>query len=307
MGFEDRDYNQYDPSWQTSWGQDTPSTKRLLIITVVVFVLQTLLTREAGLDSVMRFGARRVSFVDEWAMLDAQATLSGQVWRVLTYAFCHDRQSPLSLVFNMVGLWFLGRRLERMYGSREFLLFYLTAAISAGALFTAFGIAGPLPLPLSGAYPPVLALFALYATHFPREEILFFWLIPVQIRILILVIVGLDLYTLLQAAQGEIGLPIAAMTSAHLWGVAFGYLYRHFDWHLSGMWNQINPARWRTAWRRASASRRLRVYAPSVEVEPLEEKVDAILAKIHEHGSDSLTDTERAILAKASERYKNRT
>ena len=38
----------------------------------------------------------------------------------------------------------------------------------------------------------------------------------------------------------------------------------------------------------------------------LDAKVDAILAKIHEQGSESLTESERAVLAKASERYKNR-
>ena len=38
MGWEDRDYNQHS-AWNNSWGSETPITKRLLIITVVVHFL----------------------------------------------------------------------------------------------------------------------------------------------------------------------------------------------------------------------------------------------------------------------------
>ena len=306
MGFEDREYSQ-DASWQTSWGSDTPTTKRLLIITVLVFFAQALFTRPATTnEEVMKFQSTRVSYLDEWFMLDAPAALQGQAWRIVTYAFCHERQNPFSLVINMIGLWFLGRRLELMYGSREMLLFYLGSAIAGGAVFLGFGASMALPQPLSGAYPPVMALFTLYAMHFPREEILFFWLVPVQIRVLLIIYVGLDIYTVMRAMQGDVGWPTGAVTSAHLSGVAFGYLYKHFDWHLSGILNRFNLSKMRMAWRRRAAASRLRVYQPSVESEGLEGKVDAILAKIHEQGSESLTDAERAILARASERYKKK-
>ena len=306
MGFEDREYSQ-DQSWQTSWGSDTPSTKRLLIITVLVFFAQSIFTRPtADPQLIVKFNSTRISYVDEWFMLDAPAALHGQVWRVATYAFCHDRQNPIALVFNMLLLWFLGRRLERMYGSREFLLYYLGSSLAGGLLFLGIGAVTPLPVPLSGAHPAVMALFTLYAMHFPREEILFFWLIPVQIFVLLLIYVGLDIYTVLQTMQGEAGWPTAAITAAHLCGAAFAYLYKQLNWHLSGVTERLNPSQWRKTWRRASASRRLRVYQPSVEPTNLDAKVDAILAKIHEQGSESLTESERAVLAKASERYKKR-
>ena len=306
MGFEDRDYFQEDRSQGPKWAHDTPTTRWLIIITVVVFLFQTVLTREAGLDAVIKFGARRISLIDEWFMLDASATLSGQVWRVLTYTFCHDRQSPFTLVFNLLGIWFLGSRLERMYGPREMLLFYLGAALSAGALFTAFGASVPLPTPLESATPAVLALFTLYAMHFPREQILFAWVIPVEIWVLLMIYAALDAYTLLQAMQGEVGWPVAAYTMAHFSGIAFGYRYHHFHWHLAGLWERADPSHWRKAWRRGATQRKLRVFQPEPDVDDLDGKVDTILAKIHEQGSDSLTDAERATLTRASEKLKNR-
>lgn len=304
MGFEDREYFQQDQAY-TSWGSDTPTTKRLLIITVAVFFAQSLLVREtANLQLIAKFHSTIISYVDEWFMLDASAALSGQIWRLVTYAFCHDRQSAISLVFNMVVLWFFGRRLERMYGSREFLLFYLGATIAAGLLFVGIGSTTPLPFPLSGANPAVMALFALYAFHFPREEMLFFFLIPVQIFVLLLIYVGLDVYSVLQAMQGSAPWPYAAITAAHVSGAGYAYLYKHFDWHLDGLWRSVTG--WRKTLRRRAVSSSLRVYDPSPVTEELDAKVDAILAKIHEHGSESLTAAERATLEKASERERNK-
>ena len=60
-------------------------------------------------------------------------------------------------------------------------------------------------------------------------------------------------------------------------------------------------------WRRGATQRKLRVFQPEPDLDDLDGKVDVILAKIHEQGSDSLTDAERVILTRASEKIKNRT
>lgn len=305
MGFEDREYSQ-DQSWQRSWGSETPTSKRLLISVVLIFLAQSLLTHQATSEiQIAKFQSTRISYLDEWFMLDADAVKSGQIWRVVTYMFFHNRQDPISLVFNCILLWFLGTRLERMYGSRELLLYYMGAGILSGILFASIGAATPILRPLAGAAPCVMALFTIYALHFPREEILFFWLVPIQIFILLLIYIGLDIYSVLQAMNREAPWEFASVAASHLCGAAFAYLYKRFDWHLSGIWDRV--ANWKTAWRRRMRSRRLRVYQPTVEVEDIDTKVDAILAKIHEHGTESLTEAEQALLARASERYKNRT
>ena len=305
MGWEDRDYNQHS-AWNTSWGSETPMTKRLLIITVVVFFLQSLLTRPTTDQFlIMKYHSTHLSYVDEWFMLDAPAVLQGQVWRIFTYAFCHERQAAFSLVFNMIGLWFMGRRLELIYGSREFLLFYLAATAVGGILFTGIGLATPLPVPMSGAFTPVMALFTLYVILYPYEQILF-WFVPIQIRVLLFIYVGLDTYQVLQAVRGDQNWVIAAQVATHLSGAAFAFVYQRMDWRLSAIQDRLNFRRWRSNWRRASAARHLRVYEPSTDMDDLETQVDVILAKIHEHGSESLTEAERNTLARASERAKKR-
>ena len=85
---------------------------------------------------------QRVSIVQEWLELDPRKVVfRGEVWRLLTYAFCHERTGVLHILFNMIVLFWFGVTLETMYGQREFLLFYLTAAVVSGLAHVGLGFA----------------------------------------------------------------------------------------------------------------------------------------------------------------------
>ena len=293
MGSTNRDYMRDDPESRTpTWGDDVPTTKWLIIVTVGVFFLQTLLSAPGQF------------FVERWLCLWSESIKQGQIWRLLTFVFCHDRHAPFTLVFNMIALWYLGSTLERMYGSREFLWFYLASAVVCGAVFTAVGRTMNLSAPLMGAGPCVLATLTLYATHFPYREILFAWVIPMQIRVLLLVYVAVDVYMIVQASVGQGPWERVAYMS-ELWGMAFGYIYRRQNWRLDFLSRAFDWGRWRKSMRRASTARTLKVFHPE-DAGNLEEQVDAILAKIHAQGTESLTEREKSILQRASEQAKNR-
>lgn len=59
----------------------------------------------------------------------AQALASGQVWRLLSPAFLHF--SLMHLIFNLMWLWYFGRQIEALQGSRTMLLLLLIAGIGA--------------------------------------------------------------------------------------------------------------------------------------------------------------------------------
>ena len=44
-----------------------------------------------------------------------EAVKSGEVWRLLTYAFLHDPFSPLHIIFNMLFLWWFGSDVEDIF------------------------------------------------------------------------------------------------------------------------------------------------------------------------------------------------
>jgi hypothetical protein len=99
--------------------------------------------------------------------------------------------------------------------------------------------------------------------------------------------------------------------AAHLGGLLYGYLYKHFDLRFSRLFAGGGGSLFRQLARSRPLGRRtnVRIYAPPDDrAKPvdLEKRVDEILAKISAHGEASLTDSEREILKDASRRYKRR-
>ncbi|HYV37728.1 MAG TPA: rhomboid family intramembrane serine protease, partial [Gemmataceae bacterium] len=104
------------------------------------------------------FPPQRVSIVQEWFELDTNKVIrSGQVWRLLTCAFCHDRQAIWHILINMLCLFWFGGTMETMYGSREFLLFYLTAAVVSSLAFVGLDLYTGSSIPAVGASGAVMA------------------------------------------------------------------------------------------------------------------------------------------------------
>lgn len=220
-------------------------------------------------------------------------------WQFLTYGFVHHPQ--LWHVFgNMLGLWFLGREVELLYGRNEFLRLYLVL-LAAGSLVWVLvsrlqGIPGGYLLGASGAVVGVVLLFAL---NFPQRTILFMFVIPMPAWVLgVIVIIG-DLYGMLARADTQVAYVV------HLTGAAFAFLYYRFQWHL-GNWV---PG---TRWFRSRGSLRtqfrpkLKIHDPSDEQDRLSEEVDRILEKISREGETSLTRKERRTLENASREYQKR-
>lgn len=51
--------------------------------------------------------------------------------QIISYMFLHDEHTVMHVLFNMFTLWMFGRVLERVWGSRRFLLFYFVCGIGA--------------------------------------------------------------------------------------------------------------------------------------------------------------------------------
>ena len=157
----------------------------------------------------------------------------------------------------------------------------------------------------SGAVTAVLVLFAL---HYPNYRLYLWFLFPIPIWILVLVEVGQDLMGLLSGNPGPTAVAV------HLGGAAFAFLYHKAQWRvlnlLAGL-QGLKRYRMRSRLRvyRGEPARPATTAAPVVSAdadEHLEAKLDAVLEKVARHGQDSLTDSERQILVRASEIYRRR-
>jgi membrane associated rhomboid family serine protease len=238
----------------------------------------------------------KVSIVQEWLELDTKKIVhQGQVWRLLTSAFCHDRYSLFHLFFNMLCLYWFGSTLETMYGSREFLLFYLTAAVVSGLAYVGLDLQTGSSVPAIGASGAVMAVMMLYTMHFPEQEIRVCWLFPLQMRWVMAFYLIYDLHPILLAMAGD-RIFTGIGHAAHLGGLAFGFLYARHSWRLGSLLSWTPSLKW-------TRRPRLRLVTPT---EPKRPRLDELLQKISESGQASLAEEERMILKNASEELKSR-
>jgi membrane associated rhomboid family serine protease len=257
--------------------------------------------REAMEEMLSRMPGMRTSIVQEWFELSPKKTVEqGQVWRLVTSGFCHDRHGLWHILFNMLLLCWFGQRLERMYGSTEFLLFYLIATVCSSLAYVALAYYGGSKVPAIGASGAIMGVMMLYVIYYPFEQFLLFWFIPVPLWVLMSLYVLYDLHPVLLALAGD---PIftGVAHAGHLGGLAFGFAYWRFGWRLEPVLDRIWPAAPR---RKAMPFREPAILPFPRRDDDLTERVDEILKKISEQGKDSLTEEERDILIQAGAKYR---
>ena len=226
--------------------------------------------------------------------VDALRSIAWQLpWRIVTYGFCHDKSSPLHIIFNMFVLWMFGRLIESIYGRREFLCFFLAGIVASAACHLALQQFLGDVIPVIGASGGVMAVTIIAAMHYPRMQVrlLFFPFFPIQMRYMAIGIVVMDALGLFNSGS-------STAHAAHLGGAAFGFLYHRFDWRISGILIRLSGLA--GYWKKRAARPQVKVYRPPVD--GLDDQVDAILEKISRDGEESLTDRERRTLIEASRR-----
>jgi membrane associated rhomboid family serine protease len=305
MGIYDREYIRGEASGTGLFGGVTPVTKSIIVISVVVFLLQNLLRWDSP-------GGVR----DEWLAASPEQTFQHlRIFQLLTAPFLS--YSIWSLFFDMYFLWFMGRELEEMYGSRDFLAFYLISAVLSTLAGVVVAVSAGINIGILGPHGPIVAVMTLFTLYYPKREILFFMIVPMPIWVLLTIyIVGPLLLRLGNNSPGiDVGIVLA--------GAGFAYAYKQLDLR----WSRLTSGRsFRPKLRIFSAGGhdqgRSRGRSParssstvggrsaSVSVLPeeqLDARLDEILAKIARDGNrDSLTEEEQRVLQEASRRARIR-
>ena len=109
------------------------------------------------------------------AMLDfyPAAILRGQVWRLVTFLFIPLSYRPITLLLSLYFYWWIGKSLEREWGTTKFTVFY-----ACGVLFNI--IFGFLAGSTSVTYLN-LSLFFAFASLYPDLQVLLIF-IPVKVK-----------------------------------------------------------------------------------------------------------------------------
>ncbi|MEP6701930.1 MAG: rhomboid family intramembrane serine protease [Betaproteobacteria bacterium] len=177
-----------------------PMTQLLILINASVFLLQSVL----GADTFNAFAL--------WPL--GHGFLP---WQLLTYAFLHG--SFTHLLFNMFGVYMFGSDLERVWGGRRYMTYYLVCALSAAvAQVIVAGITGAV-YPTIGASGGVFGLLLAFGMMFPRRMIMpLFPPIPMRAPIFVAIYGAIELFL------GVTGTQAGVAHFAHLGGMAGGFL-----------------------------------------------------------------------------------
>lgn len=150
----------------------TPWVQRLLIANIIVFLLQQAIPAVTGMMALV------------------PASLLSRPWTIFTYMFAHSPRGLSHILFNMFALYIFGPRVEMRLGSRRFMQMYLIAGITGGLLslfFTPFAA-------IIGASGAVFGVQLAYAKFFPRDRIYIWGVLPVEARVLVIVMTLITLY-----------------------------------------------------------------------------------------------------------------
>lgn len=148
--------------------------------------------------------------------------LNGRLWTLLTAAFSHIDLWHIAL--NMIVLWSFGSVLERLWGIRLFVGFYLVAALvsSASHCFVSSAFLHDPNVAALGASGAVSGLLLAFALLFPKHRILLFGIVPIPALVGALAFVAIDLWGLVAQTQGG-GVGIGH--GAHLGGALCGFFF----------------------------------------------------------------------------------
>ncbi len=276
--------------------QTTSVLTWLMCLTVAGFILQNVFWRW--------FGPRVGQGFDRVFELSIPAIQSGQIWTLLTYSLLHSTGNFLHIIGNLLGMFFLGRELLPLLGSRRFLGLWSSAVVGGGLMWVATNWThGGSVIGASAGVASLLVFFACLQPNQPMTFLLFF-VLPVTLKpkwialgLLAIDLIGFVFYEIMGSPS-----PMGFAHSAHLGGMAAGWLFFRFvhqrDWQ--------NPDRVESGgielpkWFRR-AQKTPEVAAPAFKVnltsrEDLKAEVDRILDKINSDGFGALTSDEKRLL-----------
>ena len=285
-------------------------TKNLLVINILAWLATWVLQR---------------SGIDLNAMLGLHFFLASdfRLYQFLTYMFLHGGFTHL--LFNMFALWMFGSVIERVWGSKKFLFYYIVCGLGAGIVqemvqYASYSIqglgayeyvsAGGVRMSMDsyinlwttiGASGAVYGILLAFGMIFPNER-LFIIPIPFPIKAKWLIL-GYIVIEVVSAMSGP-GDGVAHM--AHLGGMFFGFLLiRYWSKHPDSSQRSGQDFFENLKRKYEERQRNQRMHAEptdsrretdeeyNMRQRQNQEEIDAILDKIRKSGYDSLTKEEK--------------
>ena len=212
------------------------------------------------------------------------------IWQPITYMFLHAGFWHVAL--NMFVLWMFGSELERAWGRRAFLRYYLITGAGAGLVTVLFSLNSSIPV--VGASGAIYGVLLAYGLAYPNRYVYLYFMFPVKVKYFVVFLAAMAFFASFQGTAST----VSHLT--HLSGMAIGWVYlktgRHGTWRRIG--RRLSDLQEEDGTRQEQQKNQ--------EEEELRQRVDRILDKISDEGYTNLTEEEQDILYRASVRFSRR-
>jgi len=215
----------------------TPYVKRLIGLNVGIWFFLIVILQKHFLGPNL--------LVFKYLGLNVNLILSDYyIWQLFTYSFVHSN-GIFHILFNMFVLWMFGSELEKFWGSKFFLLYYILCGVGAAVIYLfclsvyIFGFGGDADIlykPVVGASGAIFGLLYAYGLIYSERIIYLMMVFPIKARHFVLLIAAIELVSLLNSGFGS---PIANL--AHLGGIVSGLIFLNF-WKII---QKMNIQRWK--------------------------------------------------------------
>jgi membrane associated rhomboid family serine protease len=151
----------------------TPAAAWILGITVGCFLVYLFL------DKGTRAGLER------WLVLTPASLAEGHVWKLLSTVLMP--QSPLAFFFDALMLWMFVPQLEKWWGTKRFLTFFVVTSVVGFLLGALVGLllGGTYrAAPIVGLSPFIYASIAAYGVVYANQPVQFFGVVPIKAKAL---------------------------------------------------------------------------------------------------------------------------
>jgi membrane associated rhomboid family serine protease len=222
-----------------------PVVKNLLIINGLFFLATMAMSSSLGINLVNYLG------------LHVPQSVLFKPHQLVSYIFMHGGMSHI--LFNMFALWMFGSNIEKYWGGKRFLIYYLITGLGAGFIHLGIieaqllsltqdltfeeielvkneGLAilqsgrnysdaalGKLNLlintPTVGASGAVFGLLLAFGMMFPNAQIYLYFLFPIKAKYFVIAYGAFELWSGIQNNPGD-----NVAHFAHLGGMLFGYI-----------------------------------------------------------------------------------
>ena len=225
-------------------------TKNLLIVNIVAFLVCYLMGQDAS-------GSYKLNDILGLHFFMAS---DFHIYQLFTYMFMHGGFEHI--IFNMFALWMFGCVVERVWGPKKFLFYYITCGVGAGLFQEAAQYVTYLVQDLGayevvntgtariamgeylnmwttvGASGAIYAILLAFGMIYPNERIFIFPLpIPIKAKYFVIGYAAIELFSAL-ATTGD-----GVAHIAHLGGMVFGFfMIRHWRKQVDGGYHGSSTA-----------------------------------------------------------------